>query len=167
VNATTTVKGALPFPSLVPDAIVCGLVDRVNVPELQVAFGVLPPPGVALLQVNLMALIGTDGQLAKELPLALTLKLQAVAPPFMLHLTVAVVFPLTGVVSGSGELNVIVEGVTVTLPVTENGRSLSRIFGSTRADTGRFDAQSAARQTVDRIKHAQIVSRRSAIGALA
>src|SRR5712692_8509690 len=93
VYATTTVKGALPFPCLVPDAIVCELVDRVNVPEAQLAFGLPPPPGVALLQVNLMALNGTSGQLVKDAAVPFTLNVQGLLLPFMLHMMVAVVFP--------------------------------------------------------------------------
>lgn len=147
-------KGALPLPCIVPDAIVRGLVDRVNVPEVQLAFGVPPPPGVALLQVNLMALKGTNGQLVKEAAAALTPKVQVLAPPFIVHLIVAVVFPLTGVVSGSGELNVIVDGVTVTLPVTAKANVLTMILGNAAAATGRFDLQTAAWQTVEKIKHA-------------
>ena len=158
MNATTTVKGEVPFPSL-PDAIVCELVDRVNVPEVQVADALAPLPFAALLQVNLMALMGTDGQLVKEAAAAATPKVQVLVPPFMLHLMVAVVFPLTGVVSGSGELNVIVDGVTVTLPVTAKASVLTMILGNVAAATGRFDLQTAAWQTVEKIKHAMIVRR--------
>lgn len=164
MKATTTVKGALPFPSLVPDAMVCGLVDRVSVPLEQVAFGVPPPPGVALLHWNWMALNGTNEQLVKELAAALTARVQLLAPPFMLHLTVAEALPPTGVTSGSGELKVIVEGVTVTLPVTAKANGLTMILGNAAAATGRFAVQSAALQTVEKIKHARIV-RRSAIRA--
>lgn len=167
MNATPTLNGELPFPWRVPDAIVCGLVDRVNVPAVQLAFGLPPPPGVALLQVNLMALNGTDAQLVKEAAAAFTVKLQIWLPPFILHVIVAEVFPLTGVVSGSGELNVIVEGETVTLPVTRNANFPRMILVSATAAAGRFDVQSEARQTVEEIEHAQIVSsRRSAIEAV-
>src|SRR5437667_12770389 len=112
-----------------------------------------------------MALSGTDEQLVKEAAAAFTPRVQVLLPPFMLHMIVAEVFPLTGVVSGSGELNVIVEGETVTLPVTRNANFLRMILGNAAVATGRFDVQSPARQTVEKIRHAQIVSSRSAIGA--
>ena len=164
VNATLTVKGALPFPCLVPDAIVCGLVDSVNVPGAQLAFGVPPPPGVALLHCNRMALNGTDEQFVKEVPAAFAVKVQLLLPPFMLHMIVAEVFPLTGVVSGSGELNAIVEGVTVTLPVTRNANFLNMILGNAMAANERFDVQSAALQIVEKSKYAERVNR-NAIGS--
>ena len=167
VNATLTVKGEVPFPCLVPDAMVCGLVDSVSAPAVQLAFGFPPPPGVALLQVTLMALNGTNGQLAKEAAAAFTVKVQLLAgPPLMLHEIVPEVFPVTGVVSGSGELNVIVEGAAVTIPVMANANFLSMILGNAMAPTGRFEVQSAALQTVETIKHPHIASR-SAIGAIA
>ena len=165
VNATLTVKGALPFPCLVPDAIVCGLVDSVNVPGVQLAFGLPPPPGVALLHWNRMALNGTDEQFVKEVPAAFAVKVQLLLPPFMVHMIVAEVFPLTGVVSGSGELNVIVEGETVTLPVTANANFLKMILGNATAVPGHFDFQSAALQIVEKIKHAEMVNR-TAMGAV-
>jgi hypothetical protein len=153
----------VPFPCL-PDAIVCGLVERVNVPDVQVADALAPLPFAALLQVNWMALRGTNGQLVKEAAAALTPRVQVLVPPFMCHVIVAVVFPLTGVVSGSGELNVIVAGVTVTLPVTAKANVLTMILDNAAAATGRFDLQTAAWQTVEKTKHAQIV-RRSTIRA--
>ena len=154
----------MPLPCL-PDAIVCGLVDRVNVPEVQVADALAPLPFAALLQVKWTALKGTNGQLAKEAAAALTPKVQVLVPPFMLHVVVAVVFPLTGVVSGSGEVNVIVEGTTVTLPVMANANRWTMVLSNAAAATGRFDARSSARQTAAKIKSTQMVSR-SAIGAV-
>lgn len=134
---------------------------------MQLAFGFPPPPGVAEVQVTLMALIGTNGQLAKEAAPAFTLKVQLFpTPPLMLHEIAAEVFPFTGVVSGSGELNVIVGGETATLPATiENAKLLTMIFGSATTAIGRFDVQSAAWQIVETIRHPHIVSR-SAIGAV-
>jgi len=85
-------------------------------------------------------------------------------PPFMLHTIVAVVLPLTGVVSGSGELNVIVEGETATLPVTRNANLLSMILGNAAAANERFDVQSAALQIVEKSKYAERVNR-NAIGS--
>lgn len=72
----------------------------------------------------------------------------------MLHEIVAVEVPLTGVMSGSDEVNVIVEGAAMTLPVMANA-----------AATGRFAVRSAARQKPEPIANAQIASR-SAIGAV-
>lgn len=95
----------------------------------------------------------------KAAPAALTPKVQVLVPPFIFHVIVAVVFPLTGVVSGSGELNVIVDGVTVTLPVTAKANVLTMILDNAAATTGRFELQTAAWQIVEKIKHVQIVSR--------
>ena len=136
VNETTTVKGLRPSPCRVPDAIVCGLVDRVNVPAAQVAVPI--SPGVALPHWNWTALIGTEGQLVNEAAAAFTVRDQLFNTPFIFHETVAEVFPLTGVTSGSGELNVIVDGVTVTLPVMAKASVLTLILGNA-AVAGGFD----------------------------
>jgi hypothetical protein len=118
--------------------MVCAVVDSVSVPGVQTACGLPLPPGVALLQLNLTAFTGTAGQLAKEAAVALTPRVQVLLPPFMLHITVAVVFPFTGVVSGSGELKVMVDGVTVTVPVTANANPLTMTLGNS-AVAGCFD----------------------------
>lgn len=150
LNVTTTV--AVPNPCSVPDAIVCGLVERVNVPALQLPFP--KKAGVALVHWYWTALVGTSGQLAKEGDTELTLRVQLLKMPFMLQEMVAEEVPLTGVMSGSGEANVIVDGVAMTLPVMANA-----------AATGRFAVRSAARQNTEPIANAQIASR-SAIGAV-
>jgi hypothetical protein len=150
LNATTTV--VVPTPCAVPDAIVSGVVERVNVPALQLAFP--KKPGVALVHWYWTALVGTKGQLAKEAEVAFTLRVQLLKRPFMVHEIVAVEVPLTGVMSGSGEVNVIVDGAAMTLPVMANA-----------AATGRFAVRSAARQNTEPIANAQIASR-SAIGAV-
>jgi len=154
VNAITTLKGELPFPSLLPNAIVCGVVDSVKVPDAQLALGLPPPPGVALLHVNWMALNGTEGQLVNEEDDAFTVSVQLEDGLLMLQETVAVVLPLTGVVSGSGELKVMVEGETVTALVTENARFLGPRACRARAATGRFALQTAALHIVANVKPA-------------
>jgi hypothetical protein len=118
VNVTVALNGELPLPCFVPLAIVCGVVESVNVPAEQDPFGLPPPPGVTLPHENWTALSGTAGQPVNDAAAALTVIDQPKFPPFMLHMTVPAVLPLTGVVSGSGELKVIVDGVTLTLPVT-------------------------------------------------
>jgi hypothetical protein len=85
-----------------------------------------------------MALIGTSGQLVNEAAAAFTVRDQLFNNPFIFHETVAEVFPLTGVASGSGELNVIVDGVTVTLPVTAKANVLTLIVGNAAVAAG-FD----------------------------
>ena len=67
LNATTTVV-VPPSPCEVPDAIVCGLLDSVNVPAVQLAFPRVP--GVALVHWYCTALAGTSGQPVKEAELA-------------------------------------------------------------------------------------------------
>jgi hypothetical protein len=64
VNEIVTVVGETPAPCRVPDAMVWGLVDRLKLPELQLA---LPRvSAVAELHWKLTALAGTAGQLPSE-----------------------------------------------------------------------------------------------------
>jgi hypothetical protein len=84
----------------------------------------------------------------------------------MLHEIVAVVFPLTGVMSGSGEVNVIVDGAAMTLPAVMANANLLPTGMNNAATAGRFAVQSAARPTVETtITRPQIASR-GVIGTL-
>lgn len=83
-------------------------------PEAHFPVGFPPPLVVRLVQVKRMALAGTVGQSASEGAADCTVRDQSpLLLPDMPHATVAVVLPLAGVMSGSGDENVIVEGVTV------------------------------------------------------
>jgi hypothetical protein len=140
-------------------------VESVKVPLAQLAVGLPPPPGVALLQVNLTALNDTNGQLVKDAAAAFTPKVQLFVPPFIFQVMVAVLFPLTGVVSGSGEVKVMVAGTTVTLPVTANANGLRKVWSNAAASMGRFDTRSSPRHTAVEMRSTPIVSR-SAMAAV-
>lgn len=60
-----------------------------------------------------MALIGTDGQFVRLEDAACTASDQLLLFPSISQLIVDALFPATGVTSGSGELNVIVDGAIV------------------------------------------------------
>jgi hypothetical protein len=79
----------------------------------------------------------------------------------MLHEIVAVVFPLTGVTSGSGEVNVMVDGTAMTVPVMANASGFTTLSNAAAA-AGRLDVRSAAGQIVEHSNSTQIVS----IGAI-
>jgi hypothetical protein len=114
VNEKATVMDDCPnplLPSLAPDAMICGDVERITAPDAQLP--VAWAPGVNELHWTLTALAGTAGQLVSVEAAACTLTDQLV-PPFVLQTTDAAVLPLTGDASGSGELNAMLEGVTVT-----------------------------------------------------
>jgi hypothetical protein len=99
------------LPSLAPEAMICGDVERATAPDAQLPVAWLP--GVNELHWTLTELAGTAGQLVSVEAAACTLT-DHVVPPFVLQLTDAVVLPLTGDASGSGELNAMLEGVAVT-----------------------------------------------------
>jgi hypothetical protein len=145
--------------------MVCGVVESVNVPEAQVADAVAPLPFVALLQVNLTALNETSGQLVKDAAAAFTPNVQVLMPPFIFQVMVAALFPFTGVVSGSGEVKVMVAGTTVTLPVTANANGLRKVWSNAAASMGRFHARSSPRHTAVEMRSTPIVSR-SAMAAV-
>jgi hypothetical protein len=115
VNAKVAVTLIVPgFPSRVPVARFCDVVESVSAPEAQVAFGVEAPLAVALAHVTLTALTGTDVQPVSVDEAARTPSVQArPALLAMVHVMVAELLPAVGVVSGLLEVKVIVVGETV------------------------------------------------------
>src|SRR5205085_2368405 len=87
-----------PFPSLAPEAMVWAEFESVNCPEAQLP--VAPFASVNALQLSLIALTGTAGQLASVAETACTVTDQfPVGFPLIPHCTEAVLLPLTGVTS--------------------------------------------------------------------
>lgn len=93
-------------------ARVWGLVERVSAPEAQLPTA--PKPAVKEVHWSLMALTGTAVQPAsvEEAACAVIVQLPNQFPAIP-HWSVAVLLPFTGVTSGLGEENVMVEGVIV------------------------------------------------------
>ena len=78
--------------------------------------------------------------------------------PSMVQVTVPTLLPLVGVVSGSGEVKVIVAGVAVTTAGLTANAKLFRIRLTSTTGTAARRAVCSAAPAVDAIKHAQSVS---------
>jgi hypothetical protein len=144
------------FPCLVPVATFWLLVDRLNVPETQLAFGLPAPPVTpAVWQVKVTAEIGTLGQfdIVVELPLTASVHEWLGEPLDSVHVTFATLRPLTGwPVSGSDELKEIVPGLTCRFVIV----AASGGGAATLARTGRWGGLSAAPPVAHAISKTQV-----------